>query len=122
MRKSLIFNQKGQAVTELSLMMAFLAAILMGMIFISVFLSANVSTIEKLRFEMRLSMFQNAHGPFKKNIKEKTVIIDLPGRTKQIFNSPFLRHRHHIEFYEGAYTGRGNSYYVLREPYRIIEL
>lgn len=122
MRKPVINNQDGQAITELSLMMLFLAVVLLGMIFIGVYLSANVSAAEKVRSDMRISMYQNAQGPFKKNIKEQAVHIELPGLMKRIFNTPFLESLHKLEFYEGSYTGRGKSYYTERELYREIEL
>lgn len=121
MWKPVINNQRGQAITELSLMMLFLAVVLLGMIFIAVYLSQNVSAAEKVRYEMRLSMYRNAQGPFKENTKEIGVQVDLPGLMKRIFKTPFLESRHKIEFYEGAYTGRGNSYYTQRELYRKIE-
>lgn len=120
--KSPLKNQKGQAITELSLLMFFLAMILLGMIFVSLFVCENLSAVEKVRFDMRLSMYQNANKPFLKNIKEKVVMLDLPGRLKQVFGAPFLRQEHRIEFYEGSYTGLGKSYYVKRELYRKIEL
>lgn len=122
MKKSLLNDQSGQAITELSLMTLFLAMVLLGMVFTGMYLSKNVSAAEEVRYKMRVSMYQNARGPFTKNIKEKYVQVDLPGQVKRLFRMPFLEARHRIEFYEGSYTGRGNSFYVQRELYRKIEL
>lgn len=121
-RRLIIGNQAGQAVTELALMMTFLAVILLGLVVVSGFASKNVSALEKLRFEMRVSMHDNAGGPFARKIVEETVMVDIPGRMKQVFRVPSLSKDHRIEFYEGAYTGRGISYYVARGRVRNVDL
>ena len=122
-KQSPLRNQSGQAIVELSLMAMFLLSmVLLGMIFISMYLSENVSAAEMVRHKMRVSMYQNARGPFKKNIKDKNVQVELPGIMKRIFQTPFLEAQHRIEFYEGAYTGKGKSLYVKKEPFRKIEL
>jgi len=121
-RKSLCKDQKGQAVTELALMMTFLAVILLGMVIVSGFASRNVLAVEKLRFDMRVSMHDNADGPFVRRDIEEVVRVDVPGRMKQVFRTPFLSNTHRIEFYEGSYTGRGKSYYRTRYRVRNVDI
>lgn len=120
--RSVAKRQEGQAVIELALMMTFLAAILLGLVLVSAFVSENVSSVEKLRFDMRVSMHANADGPFARNFMEETAMVDVPGRMKQVFNAPFLSKDHRIDFYEGSYPGAGNSYYVRRYLYRNVDL
>ncbi|RJP84610.1 MAG: hypothetical protein C4518_19040 [Desulfobacteraceae bacterium] len=113
-------NQNGQAVIELALMMTFLAMILLALMIIHELQYKNILTIEALRNEMRISMDRNAPGPFTKNIKQKDVFVEVPGRMKEVFGAPFLSQPHRIEYYEGSYQGAGDSYYKQRELYRKI--
>jgi len=113
-------GQNGQAVIELALMMTFLAMILLALMIIHELQYKNILTIETLRHEMRVSMDQNAADPFAKNIVQKDVFVELPGRMKDVFGAPFLSQTHKIEYYEGSYQGTGDSYYKKRELYREI--
>lgn len=115
-------NQCGQAVTELALMMTFLAVVLLGMVVVSDFASKNVAAVEKLRFDMRVSMHENAGGAFSRRIMEEVVMVEVPGRMKQVFRTPFLSKDHRVEFYEGSYTGRGINYYLTRDLVRNVDL
>lgn len=113
-------DQGGQAVIELALMMTFLAMILLALIIIHELQYKSILAIETLRHEMRMSMDQNAAGPFTKNKVRKEVFVEIPGRMKDVFGAPFLSQPHQIEYYEGAYQGEGNSYYSKKELYREI--
>lgn len=115
-------GQKGQAVIELSLMMTFLAMILLALIIIHELQYKNILTIETLRHEMRVSMDQNAADPFTKKIVQKDVFVELPGRMKDVFSAQDLSQTHKIEFYEGSYQGIGDSHYQKKELYREIRL
>jgi hypothetical protein len=82
----------------------------------------NISAIEALRHEMRISMLIQAPNPFAPNRVEKDVFVDIPGKMKNVFGTPFIHTRHQIEFYEGSYQGAGDSKYNRRFLYRKIEL
>ncbi len=115
-------NQRGQAVVELSLMMTFLAMILLALVIFYEIGAKNISAIETLRHEMRMSMFQNAQNPFTKNTVQKDVFVDIPGKMKQVLGRPFISTHQQIEFYEGSYQGSGDSIYSRRALYRKIYL
>jgi hypothetical protein len=115
-------NQRGQAVVELSLMMTFLAIILLALIIFYEMGAKNISAIESLRHEMRLSMFQNAQNPFTKKTVQTDVFVDIPGKMKQVLGRPFISTHQQIEFYEGSYQGSGDSIYNRKELYREILL
>jgi hypothetical protein len=115
-------NQRGQAVVELSLMMTFLAMILLALIIFYEMGAKNISAIETLRHEMRLSMFQNADNPFTKKTVQTDVFVDIPGKMKQVLRMPFISTHQQIEFYEGSYQGSGDSIYNRRVLYREIFL
>jgi hypothetical protein len=115
-------NQRGQAVVELSLMMTFLAMILLALIIFYEMGAKNISAIETLRHEMRRSMFQNAENPFTKKMVQTDVFVDIPGKMKQVLGMPFIATHQQIEFYEGSYQGSGDSIYNRRVLYREIFL
>lgn len=115
-------NQRGQAVVELSLMMTFLAVILLGLVIVHELGVKNIFAMEALRHEMRISMLNNARNPFAPNTVEKDVFVDIPGKMKQVFGAPDIRTHHQIEFYEGSYQGPGDSKYNRRFLYRKIDL
>ena len=113
-------GQSGQAVIELSLMMTFLAIILLALVIIHELGYKNILAIEKLRNDMRISMDRNAPNPFAKNIVQKEIFVDVPGRMKDVFGGPFISQTHKIEYYEGSYQGSGNSFYRKRKLFREI--
>lgn len=113
-------GQSGQAVIELSLMMMFLAMILLALVIIHELGYKNILAIENLRNEMRISMDQNAPSPFAKNIVQEDIFVDVPGQMKAVFGGPFLYQTHKIEYYEGSYQGSGDSFYKKRKLYREI--
>ncbi len=104
-------NQDGQAVIELALLMVFLAAILLAMVIMAEFTSKNVSALGTIRHKMRVSMADNASGDFTRNGKWEDVRVSVPGRMKQILNTPFISQTQRVEFYEGSYKGAGINYY-----------
>ncbi len=104
-------NQKGQAVIELAIIMCFLAMILLGLTIIAEFASKNVIALQTLRQEMRVSMAENADGPFTFREKTEVVTVNVPGRMKSVFGTPFISQDHRISFYEGSYQGAGKSFY-----------
>lgn len=115
-------NQRGQAVVELSLMMAFLAVILLGLVILHELGVKNIFALEGLRHEMRVSMLNHARNPFLMNTVRKDVFVDIPGKMKQVFGTPYIATHHQIEFYEGSYQGSGDSKYNRRFLYRKIDL
>jgi hypothetical protein len=115
-------GQSGQAVIELALMMTFLAMILLALIIIHELQYKSILAIEALRHEMRESMDVSAAGPFAKNIVQKDIFVELPGRMKKVFGAPFLTQLHQIEYYEGSYQGAEDNYYRKKELYREIRL
>jgi hypothetical protein len=117
-----IANQRGQAVVELSLMMAFLAVILLALVIIHELGVKNIFAIEALGHEMRVSMHGNAPNPFTINSVQKDVFVDIPGRMKQVFNTPYIKTHHQIQFYEGSYQGSGDSKYNRKFLFRKIDL
>jgi len=106
-----IGNQDGQAVIELSLMMVFLAAVLLAMVILAEFTSKNVSALGRIRHQMRVSMSDNASGDFTRNFKSEDIRADIPGKMKQILKTPFISQTQRIDFYEGSYKGAGINYY-----------
>ena len=104
-------SQKGQAVIELALMMVFLAAILLGIVIVAEFTSKNVSALESIRHEMRVSMADKSAGTFSFNTANQTVTVNIPGRMSRLFGTPVISQEHNLYFYEGSYHGLGNSEY-----------
>ena len=115
-------NQRGQAVVELSLMMTFLAMILLALIIFYEMGAKNISAIESLRHEMRISMDINKENPFTQKKVQTDVFVDIPGKMKRVLGRPFIITHQQIEFYEGSYQGSGDSIYNRRELYREILL
>jgi len=91
-------NQRGQAVVELSLMMTFLAMILLALIIFYEMGAKNISAIESLRHEMRISMFQNAQNPFTKKTVQTDVFVDIPGKMKRVLGRPFITTHSKLKF------------------------
>ncbi len=108
-------EQSGQAMVELSLMMLFLAAILLAMIILAEFTTKNVSALEKIRYEMRVSMDNNAGSDFAYNRKSETVIVEMPGLTGRMLGFPFISQTQSIEYYEGSYQGLSRSIYRIKQ-------
>ena len=116
-------NQRGQAIVELALMMTFLAMILLALVIIHELGIKNILAIDSLRYDMRVSMLNNARNPFTNNVVQKDVFVDIPGKMKQVFGTPFITTHHEISFYEGSYQGSGDSKYNNRgKLYRKIDL
>lgn len=104
-QKRPIDNQKGQVIVELALMMPFLAIILLALVIIYEFSAKNVGALETMRQEMRESMNDNAAGPFHAKTGRQTVRVDVPGKMKQVFQTPFIEQELSIDYYEGSYHG-----------------
>lgn len=121
-RRIIFGDQNGQAVVELSLMMMFLAAILLALVIFHEVGFKNIFAMEALRHDMRVSMLNSARNPFSMNSVQKNVFVDIPGKMKQVLGTPFIATRHEIEFYEGSYQGSGDSKYNRRFLYRKIDL
>jgi hypothetical protein len=104
-------NRKGQAIIELTLMMPLLAVMLLSLVVICEWGSKKVEALGDIRHEMRLSMNENAAGRFKKNMKQKNIYVDIPGKLKWYFGTPFIFQTLKIEFYEGSYHGKKKNKY-----------
>ena len=116
----LLKNQKGVAIVELTMMMPFLAILLLALAVTHEFSSKQVAALVNIRHEMRHSMNNNASGSFRRTIKQKTISVDVPGKMKQYFGKSVISQTLKIEFYEGSYHGYGkNKYHPINGRRRI---
>ena len=104
-------NEKGQAIIELALMLPLLAVILMALVVTYEFSSKQVTALVTIRDDMRHSMNNSAQGSFRRNMKQKTIHVDVPGKMKWFFGTPFISQTLKIEFYEGSYHGKKKNTY-----------
>jgi hypothetical protein len=98
-------NQNGQVIVELALMMPFLAVILLALVIIYELSAKQVGALEILRQEMRESINAEASGPFRAGSEHQTIWVDIPGKMKQVFNTPFITQDLEIDYYKGSYHG-----------------
>ncbi len=99
---------------ELALIMGFLAFILLSMMIIAEFTSKNNKALSEIRYQMRVSMAQNAASPFSHAFKEEHVHVQVPGRMKDVFKTPTISQTQRIDYYEGSYHGEGINFYRTR--------
>jgi hypothetical protein len=98
-------NQKGQVIIELALMMPFLAVILLALVIVYELSAKQVYTQETLRQEMRESINAAAAGPFRADTEKQTIWVHIPGKMKEVFNTPFITQDLKIDYYKGSYHG-----------------
>ncbi len=98
-------SQKGQVIIELALMMPFLAVILLALVIVYELSAKQVNTMETLRQEMRESINAAAAGPFRPDTEKMTIWVHIPGKMKEIFNTPFITQDLKIDYYKGSYHG-----------------
>lgn len=106
-----IDNQQGQVIVELTLLMPFLAMVLLALVITYEFSFKQVGAMEIIRQEMRKNMNDGAASFFRSDTARQTIRVDIPGKMKQVFNAPFIEQDLHITYYMGSYQGFGLTKY-----------
>jgi hypothetical protein len=98
-------------IVELAMMMIFLAMVFLAVIIVSEVSTRHLYAVESLRSQMRRSMHAAAAGPFQKKEDETVIAVDVPGKMRQVFDTPFILQKMKFHYYEGSYQGQGRNVY-----------